>query len=118
MCRETRALTLARSGFAPVTAIGIGIGIESERSPAPQETLSDLGFKPRLIGKNVAGAPSQPKLSADVPAPIARALAVANMAEFRIASEPQPGTKVAVRFPPERLVPAKKASSAPVTATG
>jgi thiol:disulfide interchange protein len=42
-----------------------------------KETISDLGFKPRLIGKNEAVAPSQPKLSADVPAPIARALAKA-----------------------------------------
>lgn len=50
--------------------------------------------------------------------PIARALAQANMAEFRIVSEPQHGTKVEMRFPPERLVRAKTATSAPVTATG
>jgi signal transduction histidine kinase len=50
--------------------------------------------------------------------PIARALAEANMAAFHVASEPQHGTRVEIRFPPERLVGAKTASSAPVTATG
>ncbi len=48
--------------------------------------------------------------------PIARALAEANMAEFRIISEPRRGTTVELRFPPEHLVHVKTPASASVTA--
>ncbi len=49
---------------------------------------------------------------------VAKALAEANMAEFRIMSEPRRGTQVELRFPPERVQEVKEGGSDATAATG
>ena len=46
-------------------------------SPFGEQAISELGFKPRLLGKDEVVAPSQPKVPADAPAPVAGSLAKA-----------------------------------------
>ena len=53
-----------------------------------------------------------------IEARVKEASAEANMAAFRIMSEPRRGTQVELRFPPERVQEVKEGSSDATAATG
>ncbi|MGY9106948.1 MAG: ATP-binding protein, partial [Alphaproteobacteria bacterium] len=50
--------------------------------------------------------------------PVAKALGEANLAEFQVLSEPQRGTKIEIRFPPERVHGAKAPLTEATAAAG
>jgi signal transduction histidine kinase len=98
---------LADDGALIVCIADTGIGM-SERDV--QHALEPFG--------QIEGAAQHGGDGPGLGLPVAKALAEANMAEFRIMSEPRRGTQVELRFPPERVQEVKEGSSGASAATG